>query len=237
MPIRRSGVGNIMAAPQLPAGTAFADSFTTTSNPIRPSIYLTGFADGGGHWQDPQSVSTGKAFSTGFAGQSFSGNSFDDDIAVLKTSVATLANDQWSEATIFLTPGYAPSNDCEIEVLNRFGLSSGNAQGYEVLWALQDGHIAVVKWLGGPGLFTPILDNFSIGIPKHGDVLRAEYVGNNCTVKLNGATKATVDLTNSGALSVWGSGQPGFGFYVVTGGSPVTTLTDYGLSSFRTGNM
>lgn len=212
------------------------DNFTTTTNPITPSRYLSGGTDGGGQWQDAQSNSAGKAFSTGFAGQSFSGNSFDDDIAVFKPSVITLANDQWSEITVFKTPGYAPTNDCEIECLNRFSLSSGNAHGYETLWAVQDGHIALVKWLGDPGQFDAILDNFSIGIPAHGDVLRSEFVGNTATIKKNGVVKATVDLTTSGR-SVWTGGQPGFGFYVVTGGSPVTTLTDYCISSFRAGNM
>lgn len=218
-------------------GTLFSDSFGTTSNPITPAKYLTGGADGGGFWQDPQSVSTGKAFSTGFAGQSFSGNSFDDNLAVLKASIATLNNDQWSEATVFKTPGYAPSADCEIEVLTRFSLTSGNAHGYETLWAVQDGHIAVVKWLGSPGAFTPILDNFLIGIPAPGDVLRSEIVGTNMTVKKNGVVQTVVDLTMAGALSVWASGQPGFGFFVESGGSPATTLTDYALQSWRTGNM
>jgi hypothetical protein len=129
-----------------------------------------------------------------------------------------------------LVDGYSASH--EIELLLRFSISGHDAYGYEVLWGLS-GYLAVVRWNGPLGDYTPIYDPGvgSLRVPRDGDVLRAEMDGTIITVKLNGAIVATVDVSIVGA--VWTSGQPGIGFWPVDDAIPA----NYGWKSFEGGNL
>jgi hypothetical protein len=210
---------------------SFSTNFPLTENPIsQGGIWQNG---GGNGWQSVQTT-PGKAFATGFGGQTFQGSEFDDPIAHLKTSVHAFTPNQYVEGTVYRLAGYSPNTNHEIELHGRQTITSGNAQGYEVLWA-HTGEIAVVKWNGPLGNYTAILDNFQIGAAVNGDILRIELRGTVCTVKKNGVTVATVDLTMGGTLTTWNAGQPGMGMWPRGGGNAV--LANYGWSSWRAGDL
>ena len=122
--------------------------------------------------------------------------------------------------------GYSnPSDAHEIELLLRFKITAHSARGYETLWA-QDGGMAVVRWNGPLGDYTPLVDGVQIGQAVDGDVLRMEIKGSTIKVYKNGSLKATVSNTT------WTDGQPGVGFWPLPG----ATLTSYGWHSYTAGD-
>jgi hypothetical protein len=199
-----------------------------TENPISEgSKWVTGKATGL-DWNNPASAS-GYAYASVQSGAT--GSRYDDSIAHLNASSLPFNANQYAQGTVYLAPGYTASH--EVELLLRFSISGHDAHGYEILWGLP-GYLAVVRWNGPLGNYTALYDPGvgSIPVPKDGDVLRAEISGNIITVKRNGSTVATVDVTSGGG-GVWSSGQPGIGFWPVDGATP----KNFGWTSFQAGNL
>jgi len=149
---------------------------------------------------------------------------YNDDIAVLNT---VFAANQYAQGTVFRAPGYSPGVSHEIELLLHFQITASSARGYEVLWS-QEGYMAIVRWNGPLGNYTPLVDGLYIGPAVDGDVLRAEIVNNVIRVYKNGGLVATGPTDTT-----WTDGQPGIGFWP----TPGATLQSYGWRSFAAGNL
>ena len=191
-----------------------------TENPIgEGGKWINGKAVGL-DWRNVQTV-PGKAYASETVEAN---NRYSDPIAVLNT---TFAADQFAQGTVSRVPGYSnPTDGHEIELLLRFQITANNARGYEVLWG-QGGNMAIVRWNGPLGSYTPLVDNLQIGAAVDGDVLRVEMVGNVIQVYKNGALVATA------TDSTYATGQPGIGFWP----TPGSTLQSYGWKSFEAGSL
>jgi chitodextrinase len=199
-----------------PGGTSYSTTFGASENPISEGgRWINGQATGL-DWHNVRTT-PGKAFGADFA------PGYDDDIAHLNTSFTP---NQYAEATVYRAPGYSPGVNHEVELLLRFKITPHNARGYEVLWSHQ-GHIAIVRWNGPLGDYTPLLDNVQIGPAVDGDVLRAEIINGVVRVYRNGTLVATGPPDNT-----WIDGQPGIGFWPKPGAIP----ENYGWRRFEAGN-
>jgi hypothetical protein len=211
-----------------PSSGSYSTNFNGTENPLSEGgRWITGKATGL-DWNDPLSAG-GKAYASVLSG----GNSrYNDSIGQLTATAGTFNANQYAQGTVYLVSGYSGASH-EIELLLHFSVSPHNAHGYEILWGLT-GYLAVVRWNGALGDYTPIYDpgTGSMPIPKDGDVLRAQINGNTITVTLNGATKATVDVGSVGG-TVWSTGQPGIGFWPVDNALP----DHYGWKAYQAGNL
>ncbi|HKE92690.1 MAG TPA: hypothetical protein VKB34_00175, partial [Povalibacter sp.] len=207
----------------------YSTSFDATENPLSEGGKWIAGKSVGGAWNNPQTAS-GYAFASVRSGAS--GSRYDDSIAVLSSSAQAFKANQYAEGTVYLASGYSGASH-EVELLLRFSIGSQDAHGYEILWGLP-GYIAIVRWNGPLGNYTPLYDpgKGSIAVPKDGDVLRAEINGSIITVKLNGNTVASVNVNAAGG-TVYSSGQPGIGFW------PVDTSTpkNLGWKSFQAGSL
>jgi hypothetical protein len=202
-----------------PPSGGYSTSFDTAENPLSE----------GGRWINGQAAGidwTNVQTASGFAYATSINGGYDDNIAVLTT---TLAADQWAQGTVHRASGYSPGTNHEIELLLRFQITAHNARGYEVLWA-QDGEINVVRWNGPLGNYTPLGGTYgpNIGPAVDGDVLRAEIVGSQINVYRNGGLVFTASPD-----SMWTDGQPGIGFWLRTGATP----SAYGWSAYSAGGF
>jgi hypothetical protein len=188
----------------------YATSFPGTENPISEGGRWLGGLTDGVVFKDVRTT-PGRAFASGI------NYDYDDSLAILKSPV--IPNDQFVEVTIYLKQGYVPPSSHEIELLLRGNIDKTKGPAYaplyEVLipWGGTNGSIFYqngVKGgfeqlpIGGPG-YAPL---------KTGDVVRAEMVGSQITVKVNGAVAMTASDTR---LPI---GKPGIGFFVRPGGTP-----------------
>jgi hypothetical protein len=210
------------------ASGVYTTNFPLTENPLSEGGKWVDGKAVGNAWNNPASGG-GKAYASVLSGAT--GNRYDDSVAHLSTSFQTFNANQYAQGTVYLASGYSGQSH-EIELLLHFSISSNNAHGYEILWGLT-GYMAVVRWNGASGDYTPVYDpgSGSMPVPKDGDVLRAEMSGNTITVKLNGSTVATVNVSSAG--NVWTSGQPGIGFWPVNSATP----QNYGWKTFEAGNL
>jgi hypothetical protein len=126
--------------------------------------------------------------------------------------------------------GYVPTtNYCcrEIELRLRQTISPGRITGYEVFCSVVSGapYCSVASW-GGPNGVYAILGGTNKPYLKDGDVLKATITGTNpvvITVYVNGAEACQVLDTGNGTFTdgkkygPWTSGNPGIGFYGITG--------------------
>jgi hypothetical protein len=208
---------NAGTAPPPPPGASFSTNFNSTENPISASGQWINGKVVGLDWNNAQSV-PGEAYGAAFA------TGYDDDIAVLNI---TFTANQYAQGTVHRLPGYSPGVNHEIELLLRFQITANNARGYEVLWAHQ-GNMAIVRWNGPLGNYTPLVDNLVIGQAVDGDVLRAEITGSVIKVYKNGSLVAT-----SPSDTTWTTGQPGIGFWP----KPGATLKSYGWKNFQAGSL
>jgi hypothetical protein len=208
---------------------SYTTNFPNNENPLSEGGKWVQGKAVGGNWNNPISAG-GKAYASVLSGAS--GSRYDDSVAHLSPSFESFNANQWAQGTVYLASGYSGQSH-EVELLLRFSIVSGDAHGYEILWGLT-GYIAVVRWNGPLGNYTPLHDpgQGSMPVPKDGDVLRAQISGNIITVQRNGTTVATVDVTSAGG-TVWNSGQPGLGFWPVDSATP----QNYGWKSFTAGNL
>lgn len=228
--INRGGLG-LSSTVTPPPGT-FTTNFPATENPIsQGGIWVRGLTEGL-DWTNPETT-PGKCFAT----QSPTPSRYSDDIAILKSSFQAFNPNQYAQATAFKQAGYTGGGgNHEIELELRFSINANNAHGYEILWGIT-GYLAVVRWNGAVGDYTPIYDPGIGSVPTYndGDVLRAQIVGNIITVAINGTTVpnfASIDVSSIGG-TVWSTGQPGLGFWPVDG----ATTSAAGWKSYTAGNL
>jgi len=197
-----------------------------TENPISEGgRWINGKAVGL-NWNNVQTV-PGKGYASVLSGST--GSRYDDSIAHLSTSFATYSPNQYAQGAVFRAAGYNPgASGHEVELLLRFQITANNARGYEVLWG-HSGYLAIVRWNGPLGSYTPLYDPGvgSISVPLDGDVLRAEIIGDTITVYKNGLLVATV------SDSTYATGQPGMGFWPIDG----ATAANLGWKSYQAGNL
>ena len=212
---------NIGTVPTL----VYSTTFNFTENPISEGNSWISGKGVGLDWNDPRTV-PGEAFASTLSGLGLT--RYDDSIAHLSTSVATFAPNQYAQGTVFKAAGYTTVGGHELELLLRFQTTAHDARGYEILWGIS-GYIAIVRWNGPLGNFTPLYDPGlgSISVPVDGDVLRAEIVGSTITVFKNGTAVASV------SDSTYAGGQPGMGFWPVDG----AIAQNLGWKSYQAGNL
>jgi len=202
------------APPPIGSITSYTSEFGATENPIDEGGTWINGRRHGGNWNDVRTAS-GHARASVLSGDP---SRYNDSIAVLNT---TFDADQYAQGTVYRAAGYDPApSKHEVELLLRFHIGGRRARGYEILWGVS-GYLAVVRWNGPLGDYTPLLDSGDpgIGAPADGDVLRAEIRGDTIRVLKNGSLVATVDLTSAEG-PVWKSGQPGIGFWPVDHANP-----------------
>lgn len=187
--------------------TLYTTSFAGTENPISEGGAWTRGLTEGLDWTNPKTTGGQAVASTAPTPSRYS-----DDIAHLSGFPAN----QWAQATVYKVAGYTGNGGGhEVELLLRFQITPHNARGYEVLWGLS-GYLAIVRWNGPVGSYTPLYDPGvgSIPVPQHGDVLRAEITGSTIKVYRNGVQVASVTDTT------YATGNPGIGFWPVDGAIP-----------------
>ncbi|HKQ25237.1 MAG TPA: hypothetical protein VJT81_12415 [Burkholderiales bacterium] len=205
-------------------GASYTTNFPGTENPISEGGIWTNGLTTGQNWTDVKTTG-GKAVAT----QQAFPTRYSDDLAHLKKSFIDFANNQYAQGTVYLAPGYTGNGGKhEVELLLRFEIAANRARGYEVLWGI-NGYIAIVRWNGPVGDYTPLYDpGFgSIAVPRDGDVLRAEIVGSTISVYKNGVFIAST------SNATWTEGQPGIGFWPVDGATP----ENLGWKNFQAGNL
>lgn len=220
-------------------------TFSATENPIsQGGKWNNGLADYT-NWNNSQTTNATDGIYRAVGSAFVSG--FNDPTSILKTSVLTLAPDQYAEGVIYLQSGYVPAASPsatsyhETQLRLRFTGSSGSLVGIEILFAYNnptvsgDGY-AVVRWNGVLGDFTTIVNGGGGSLPAitDGTVFRVELKGNTLTIKRNGSVVTTIDITQGGTIPTVSSGQPGFGSYPQ---SPNCTLDAYGWRSLKFGNL
>jgi hypothetical protein len=213
----KSSAGTAPPVTPTPSAVGYSTSFNLTENPISErGRWINGKAVGV-DWNDARSA-PGRAYASAFA------TGYNDPIAVLNT---TFAANQYAQGTVHRAFGYSPGVSHEVELLLRFEVTGHNARGYEVLWA-HDGGIAIVRWNGPLGNYTPLREGPNIGKAVDGDVLRAEIIGGAVRVFKNGSLVATGPTDTT-----WSTGQPGMGFWPKPGSNPA----DYGWKNFQAGSL
>lgn len=217
-----------------PSSANSASSYSTnlagTESPIsESSIWTNGLADGG-DWNNVKTIG-GRAVGASQCG--LGDKIYDDNIAHIKSSFMAVPANQFAQGTIGLTGGYTPANYHEIELLLRFDITSHVARGIEIMYGMQGNtkapYLSIAVWNGALGDFVVIYDSGLGGIaaPADGVVLRAEMIGSALKVYRNGSQVASV------SNSRWPTGQPGMGFYPLSGAVP----ENYGWKAFSAGAL
>lgn len=214
----------------------FITSFPLTENPMsQGSIWVQGAVDGT-DWNNVKTTG-GQAVGVADITSITSPDRYRDDIAHLKKTFIDFADDQYVEGVVYIEPGYVVTGSHEVELLLRFEITNGNARGYEIIYGWTSfgggqGYMAVVRWEGGVGVYSPIYDpGFgSFPPPVNGDVIRAEVIGTNIYVYRNTVLVQTVDISGS---IVFTEGQPGVGFWPADGAQH----DKMGWSDFEAGNV
>ena len=225
--------GTSSASAPCPAasGSTYSTNFATAENPLSEGGKWVDGKAAGINWNNPVSA-FGKVYASVRSG--LSGSRYDDSIAHLSNGFIAFNANQYAQATVFRANGYSPTGGHEAELLLHFQITANSARGYEILWGVT-GYLAIVRWNGPLGNYTPIYDPGpgSIPVPQDGDVLRAEVAGNIIKVYRNGVQVGqNVDVSSIGG-QVWSSGQPGLGFWPVDSSTP----ENYGWKTFEAGSL
>jgi hypothetical protein len=191
----------------------FTTTFPTDQNPIsQGSIWVNG-QDTGIAWNNVKTLGGNAVGVVDIGVQRYA-----DDIAHLKKSALTFANDQYAQATLYVASGYTGNGGShECELLLRFEITANNARGYEIIYGMYgpglpgaQGYIAVVRWEGAYGIFTPLYDSGqTLPIPVDGDIIKAEIIGTSINVYKNGSLFVGPVATGG----TFTEGQPGVGFW------------------------
>lgn len=231
-----SGLLNITGALYTPTAAgpnSYSTTFAATENPISESSNWINGGTTGLDWTNMRTTG-GNAIGTQ------SGASYTDSTAVL---TGTWAATQSATATVFRG---ASDDNCyeEVELRLRSTVTAHVNKGYEISWKMQNAsanaYLIVVRWNGAFTSFN-YLDppNFDGGTYRgssyaisNGDVVSASITGNIITAKINGVTKATVDVTAVGG-TVWSSGNPGMGMNLEAGNPGCSGHNgDYGFTDY-----
>jgi hypothetical protein len=139
---------------------------------------------------------------------------------------------QYAQATAYLnSPNFSVLPELELRL--RSNISANVNSGYEIDFFL-GGNIQVVRWNGSAGDFDRIGSAFVTPALNNGDVLYAQIVGNIITIKVNGATIGTIDVSSIGG-TVYNTGLPGIGHNHV--GALDGTEALYGFTAFTCGEL
>lgn len=222
------------------ASGVFTADFSSNANPLSATVWRLG-ATHGEDWLDPQALG-GRALAVTQSG--LSGSRYNDSIALVQTSQKVFANNQYAKATVYRVPGYTGTGGShEIELALRGhidpsvpAITPAQATFYEWLLGINSagGYIALVRWNGNRGDYTPIFDPGSNSITAlvSGDVIEAGIVGTTTYVKKNGSQLVTpVDVSTAGTVHT--TGQPGLGFWPVDGATPA----NYGWATYEAGDL
>jgi len=192
-------------------GRSYSTSFDLTENPISEA----------GAWSSIATAWTRIRTTGGRAHPTVYTDSYDDAYAILSGFPANVQ----AEATIFKNgPGY------EVELLFRMAHTSNSVRGYECLFNVNGGGVAIVRWNGPRGNFTDLPLSVYAGSPVAvtGDKIRARMVGSQIQlwhIPVSTGIPALIAQAND---STFTDGQPGIAFYAH---APVV-LTDYGFSDY-----
>jgi hypothetical protein len=201
--------------------TTYSTNFPATENPISEGGKWLGGATDGTVFSNVQTA-TNLAYAT-----NINNGTYDDSLALIKSSVCAPGNDQFAEGVYSLDGAYTPPGSHETELILRGTFQSGPNYGplYEISCPWHS-DISVIRQDGTLGGFTVLSGTGSgSGILVNGDVIRAKIVGNTITVYKNGVSiLVVVDSTIT-------TGQPGMGFFVGAGG----TQNKIGWSSWNCG--
>jgi hypothetical protein len=222
----------MLGQPSASSPTSFSVTFNSTQNPLPSATWFLGLNDGL-DWQNVQSDGV-KAMAGAFSNSSL----FDDSTALLKSSAFSCAANQYAQGNVFKSPGYAPTNDHEVELRLRCAGSTHSITGYEILYGIQGSgsgqpYAQFVAWNGAAGLFTSLWFSGFGGVAalNDGDLVYAEIVGTVITLKVNGSTIQSYDTVSD--TNKYATGQTGIGIYALPG----ATLASYGWKNFTTGNL
>jgi hypothetical protein len=220
-PSLNTGSQTVSTACPSSSGVIYSTNFSLTENPISEGGKWLGGLKDGVVFKDVR-TSGGRAFASGI------NNTYDDSLAIL--NLPNIPNDHYVEVVVYIAPGYQAPSSHEIELLLRGNIDrSANplyAPLYEVLIPFGGTNGAIIYQNGQLGGWQELSQTGSGYDPlKTGDVIRAQIVGSNITVLVNGrvAIRAT-DSRHS-------TGKPGMGFFVRPGGTP----ENYCISSWKCG--
>jgi hypothetical protein len=183
--------------------TQYATSFELTENPISE----------GGRWRRAANRWTNVRTAAGNAfGTNGRSNGYDDSYALL----SGFGPDQQAQAVIYRSPELVPDITHEVELLLRFSDGSGQARGYECLFAYFGG-VQIVRWNGAMGNFTVL--KILRGAERlgrelqSGDRIEAVIRGTLISVYINDELMAEAED------STYPTGQPGISFFTRPGGN------------------
>jgi hypothetical protein len=216
-----TGSQTVTTACPTASGALYSTNFPLAENPISEgSRWLGGFTDGV-VFKDVR-TSGGRAFASGI------NNTYDDSLAILNSPA--IPNDHFVEVVVYIAPGYQAPSSHEIELLLRGNISRSAGPNYAPLYEVlipfggtngsviyQDGSLGGWQELSTVGSgYDPLVT---------GDVIRAQIIGSNISVFVNGKIAFTANDSRHK------TGKPGMGFFVRPGGTP----QNYCISSFKAG--
>jgi hypothetical protein len=199
------------------AGVLYSTNFPATENPISEGGIWLGGKTNGNVFKDVRTT-PGRAFASGI------NDNYDDSLAIINQS--NIPNNHYVEVVIYLEPGYTAPSSHEIELLLRGNITANSAPLYEILMPFGGTFGQIFIQTGPIGGFQDLnAQGPGYSRLKTGDVVRAQIIGSNITVYVNG----NVGMTASDSRLT--SGKPGMGFFVRPGGVP----QNFCISSWKCG--
>jgi hypothetical protein len=211
--------------------SSYSTTFPLTENPLSESGNWLGGATDGLDWLDFQTGS-GNAYASAASGPA--PPTYNDSVAILKSSAFAAANDQYAEIVVRREAGYAPDADSlthENGMFVRAAVSANSITGYEA-YVNCGGNFGIVLWNGAAGDFTPLsVTGVGPGVPADGDRYRFGAQGTSLIFwEWNGSSWTQVGIATDATIA---SGQPGMQSFADVG----TTFANYGSASFAAGNL
>ncbi len=206
-----SGGTSIATNCTITTGRSYSTSFDLVENPISEG---GAWSHAAAAWKNIHTTG-GRAHTVAYT------DAYDDAYAILSGFPPNVQ----AEATIYKNgPGY------ETELLFRMAHTSTSVRGYECLFNVNGGGVAIVRWNGPRGDFTDLRLSVYGGSPVAvtGDKIRARIVGSLIRLWHIPVNTGIPLLIAEASDSTFADGQPGIAFYAH---APVV-LTDFGFSDY-----
>lgn len=227
--ILQPGAGSLSLAGAAPAlGPTYATTFQTVENPLSE----------GGRWVNSGAPTNGftkmRVASAGKCYGTNTGSSFDDSYDHM--SGWDNYPNQWVQVVAGLAAGLpndGNSREIEIHLRGNTDTTSG-FKVYEIDIPYLDTNINLVRWDGTNGAFTVAAGGFvAPALPSDGDVWYAQISGNVITLKQNGVSCGTVNVSSDANIggTVYANGNPGIGAFI----RPGANNSDFYFKSFSAG--
>jgi hypothetical protein len=187
--------------------TSYSTNFALSENPINENnFWINGLLDGL-DWGNIRTLN-GHAFAA------ITQTGFNDAVAHLSPSIHQIPADHQVIVTIHRVVGYTAPDSHEVFMMLRAVISAHSARGYECQIPISGGG-QIVRWNGASGDFT-ILSTSGPGAsaPVEGDIFKSKIIGSNISIYQNNT------LIITATDSTFTNGNPGFGNFVRTGGTP-----------------